>query len=58
MPLPTLQAAMLCHGNLLHQLEALDFLGAHAGQKTVSYLPPWHMYAICWPVCALPFKLL
>ncbi|GAB4818412.1 hypothetical protein N2152v2_005458 [Parachlorella kessleri] len=38
------KAAVLCHGNLLHQLEALDFLGAHAGQKTVSYLPPWHMY--------------
>lgn len=39
-----LQGAMLTHGNLLYQLETLDFLRLQQGQSTVTYLPPWHAY--------------
>ena len=39
-----MRAAMLTHGNLMTQLEALEFLKAQPGQKTVTYLPSWHMY--------------
>lgn len=40
-----LQAVMLSHGNLLYQVENLDFfLPVQPGQCTLSLLPPWHVY--------------
>ena len=40
-----LQAVMLSHGNLLYQVENLDFfLPVQPSQCTLSLLPPWHVY--------------
>ena len=39
------QGVMLSHANLKYQLDNLAFfLAPQAGQRSLSLLPPWHIY--------------
>lgn len=53
-----LQGVMLTHSNLLYQVNHLDnFLPVDAGDRTLSLLPPWHIYERacgCAPPSLLP----
>ena len=40
-----MQGVMLSHANLKYQLDNLDFfLSPRAGERSLSLLPPWHIY--------------